>query len=278
MHLVALLCMSISVVQAQDVGDYGKAPAMSRQGLPDALREVGFDQNLGGTLPLDARFRNEEGESVALGSFFGEKPVILSLVYYECPMLCSMVLNGMVRSLRVLKFDVGNEFDMLTISIDPGEQPELAKAKKDGYVKLYKREGADQGWHFLTGDDEDIRRVCESVGFRYTYDPETDEYAHAAGIVVLTPDGRISRYFYGMEYPPRDLRLGLVEAADGEVGNVIDQALLFCFRYDPEAGTYSAAVINILKIAAVLTLIGVAALFTILRRRTPPVALTSRTA
>lgn len=276
--LALLLCILDSgSLQAQDVGNYGKAPEPSRNGLPQALRAVGFDQKLGDALPLDAHFRNEAGESVALASFFGDKPVILSLVYYECPMLCSMVLSGMVRSLRVLKFDVGKEFDIVTISIDPGEQPELAKAKKDGYVKLYKRQDADKGWHFLTGDEEDIRRVTEAVGFRYQYDAETDEYAHAAGIVVLTPDGRISRYFYGMEFPPRDLRLGLVEAADGAVGNFIDQALLFCYRYDPAAGTYSAVVINILKVAAVVTLFSVAALFIILRRRTPPVALTSRT-
>jgi protein SCO1/2 len=273
-----LFGMSCRVGLAQDVGDYGKAPEMSRQGLPEALRTVGFDQNLGAALPLDAQFRNEEGDSVSLADYFGDKPVILSLVYYECPMLCNMVLNGIVSSLRVLKFDVGREFDVVTISIDPDESAELAKVKKDGYVKLYKRAGAAAGWHFLTGEEESIQRVAQAVGFRYEYDPETDEYAHAAGIVVLTPDGYISRYFYGMEYAPRDLRLGLVEAAEGSIGTVIDQALLFCYRYDPAAGTYSAVVINILKVAAALTLIAVAALFIILRRRTPPVALHSRTA
>jgi protein SCO1/2 len=193
-------------------------------------------------------------------------------------MLCSMVLNGMVRSLRVLKFDIGKEFDMLTISIDPDETPELARAKKENYVGLYKREGAEDGWHFLTGEQDAIQRVADAVGFRYTYDPQSDEFAHAAGIVVLTPDGVVSRYFYGVDFPPRDVRLGLVEATDGGVGNVIDQALLFCYRYDPESGTYSAVVFNILKIAAILTLVGLALLFYFLRRRSPSAPLTSRVA
>jgi protein SCO1/2 len=266
-------------VVAQDVGNYGKAPRVPETGLPEALREVGFDQKLGETLPLDATFRDESGASVTLADYFdGDKPVVLSLVYYECPMLCSMVLNGMVRSLRVLKFDIGDEFDMLTISIDPEETPELARAKQESYTGLYKREGAEAGWHFLTGEQSQIQRVADAIGFRYTYDPQTDEFAHAAGVVVLTPDGVISRYFYGVDFPPRDLRLGLVEATDGGVGNVIDQALLFCYRYDPESGTYSAVVINILKIAAILTLVGVALLFYFMRRRSTPMPMTSRVA
>jgi protein SCO1/2 len=273
-----LLGANVASVQAQDVGSYGKAPEMPRTGLPEALRTVGFDQNIGDPLPLDAHFLDENGQSVTLADYFGQKPVILSLVYYECPMLCSMVLNGLVRSLRVLKFDVGDEFNMITLSIDPGEGPELAHEKHKGYVKLYKRPGAGDGWHFLTGDQSQIQRVADAAGFRYAYDADTDEYAHAAGIVVLTPDGTIARYFYGMDYPPRDLRLGLVEAADGKVGNVIDQALLFCYRYDPLAGTYSAVVINILKIAAVVTLVALAVMFYFLRRRVQPVALTSRVA
>ena len=275
---LVLLACSTTLVLAQDVGNYGKAPEIPRTGLPEALREVGFDQRIGEMLPLDARFLDEQGQSVALADYFGDKPVILSLVYYECPMLCSMVLNGLVRSLRVLKFNVGEEFNMITLSIDPGEGPELAQEKQKSYVGLYKREGAAAGWHFLTGEETEIHRVAESVGFRYVYDSETDEYAHAAGVVVLTPDGTIARYFYGMDYPPRDLRLGLVEAADGKVGNVIDQALLFCYRYDPLAGTYSAVVLNILKIAAAVTLIALAVMFYFLRRRIQPAAMTSRVA
>jgi protein SCO1/2 len=275
-----LLCLVIvSPATAQDVGNYGKAPRTAETGLPDALREVAFDQKLGEKLPLDATFRDESGATVALADYFdGDKPVVLTLVYFECPMLCSLVLNGVVRSLRVLKFDVGKEFDMLTISIDPDETPELARAKKENYVGLYKREGAENGWHFLTGEQDAIQRVADAVGFRYTYDPQSDEFAHAAGIVVLTPDGVVSRYFYGVDFPPRDLRLGLVEATDGGVGNAIDQALLFCYRYDPESGTYSAVVFNILKIAAILTLVGLALLFYFLRRRSPSATLTSRVA
>ncbi len=271
-----LLGTCVATVQAQNVGNYGKAPEMSRSGLPEALQTVGFDQKLGEALPLDARFLDANGQSVTLADYFGDKPVVLSLVYYECPMLCSMVLNGLVRSLRVLKFDIGDEFEMITLSIDPGEGPALAKEKQKNYVELYKRSGAMEGWHFLTGEDSQIRQVADAVGFRYVYDEETDEYAHAAGIVVLTPDGTIARYFYGMDFPPRDLRFGLVEASDGKVGNFVDQALLFCYRYDPLAGTYSAAVINILKVAAVATLLAVAVLLYFLRRRVQPVTLTSR--
>jgi protein SCO1/2 len=252
---------------AQDVGSYGRAPEMPPQGLPRALREVGFDQNLGTSLPLDAEFLDESGQSVRLGDYFGDKPVLLSLVYYECPMLCNMVLNGVVRSLRVLKFDAGDEFRILTISFNPEETPELAAAKKSSYVESYGREGAAAAWHFLTGGAEAIRAVCDSVGFRYTYDAETGEYAHASGILVVTPEGKISRYFYGVEYAPKDLRLGLIEAADNKIGNVVDQAFLYCFRYDPEAGTYSAVVMNILRLAATLTIVLVVGLLWILRRR-----------
>jgi protein SCO1/2 len=254
---------------AQNVGNYGRAPETPPQGLPAALREVGFDQRLGAALPLDATFVDDAGKTVRLGDYFGTKPLLLSLVYYECPMLCNMVLNGVVRSLRVLKFDAGNEFEILTLSFDPEETAELAAAKKKSYVESYGRQGAAAAWHFLTGDAAAIRAVCDSVGFRYTYDAETGEYAHASGIVVVTPDGRISRYFYGVEYAPKDLRLGLIEAADNKIGNVIDQAFLYCFRYDPEAGTYSAVVMNILRVAAAVTVVLVAGLLWILRRREP---------
>ena len=254
---------------AQNVGNYGRAPETPPRGLPAALREVGFDQRLGAALPLDATFVDDAGQTVRLGDYFGTKPLLLSLVYYECPMLCNMVLNGVVRSLRVLKFDAGNEFEILTLSFDPEETAELAAAKKKSYVESYGRDGAAAAWHFLTGDAAAIRAVCDSVGFRYTYDAETGEYAHASGIVVLTPDGHISRYFYGVEYAPKDLRLGLIEAADNKIGNVIDQAFLYCFRYDPEAGTYSAVVMNILRVAASVTVVLVAGLVWILRRREP---------
>ncbi|MFQ5599163.1 MAG: SCO family protein [Candidatus Krumholzibacteriia bacterium] len=245
-------------------------PARAQDGIPPQLREVGFDQNLGAQVPLDLVFRDEAGAEVELGRYFGDKPVVLALVYYECPMLCSMVLNGLTSSLRVLKFDIGSDFEVLTISFDPGETPELAAAKKRNYVEEYARPGAAAGWHFLTGGDESIRTLTEAVGFRYVYDPDLDQYAHASGIVVLTPEGRVARYFFGIEYAPKDLRLGLVEAAEGRIGSVVDQVLLYCFRYDPESGTYSAVALNIVRLGGILTVSGIVALILLLRRKGRP--------
>lgn len=242
------------------------ASASAQPGVPAPLREVGFDQKLGDAVPLDARFVDETGVEVTLGSLFGERPVVLSLVYYECPMLCSMALNGLVSSLRVLELSVGREFDVLTVSFDPRETSELAAAKKASYVASYGREGAARSWHFLSGGAEAIAALTEAVGFRYVYDSDTGQYAHAAGIVVLTPNGRIARYFYGIDYPARDLRLGLVEASQGRIGSVVDQVLLYCFQYDPESGSYAAVALNIVRLAGVLTILAIAVLLVVLRR------------
>ncbi|UCE02921.1 MAG: SCO family protein [Candidatus Latescibacterota bacterium] len=242
------------------------APAAAQPGVPTPLREVGFDQNLGGSVPLDARFSDEQGNEVELGRFFGERPVILSLVYYECPMLCSMALNGLVGSLRVLDESIGDEFEVVTVSFDPEETSALAAGKKQSYVASYAREGAADAWHFLTGEAESIRELTNAVGFRYVYDEQTAQFAHAAGIVLLTPEGKIARYFYGIEYPGRDLRLGLVEASEGRIGNVVDQVLLYCFQYNPETGSYAAVALNIVRLAAVLTIVGIALLLLVLRR------------
>jgi protein SCO1/2 len=242
------------------------SPASTQPGVPAPLREVGFDQKLGERLPLDAHFVDERGREVELASFFRDRPVVLSLVYFECPMLCNMALNGLVSSLRVLEQSVGDDFDVLTISFDPGETSELAAAKKASYTASYGREGVAAAWHFLTGSEDAIAALTEAVGFRYVYDSETDQYAHAAGIVLLTPEGRIARYFYGIDYSARDLRLGLVEASEGRIGSVVDQVLLYCFQYDPESGTYAAAALNIVRLAGVLTIFGIAVLLVVLRR------------
>ncbi len=223
--------------------------------LPGPLAEVGFDQRLGEQIPLDLRFLDESGQEVTLGRYFGQRPVILALVYYECPMLCSMVLNGMVSSLRALSFDPGSEFEVLVVSFDPGETPDLAQKAKQIYLNLFDRPGTEAGWHFLTGGDAAIRALTRSVGFRYVYLPEDDQFAHAAGILTLTPEGRVARYHYGVEYAPRDVRLGLVEAADNQIGSMVDQVLLYCFHYDPTTGKYSAAAMNILRLAAASTVI-----------------------
>ncbi len=234
---------------------------------PDLLTDVGIDQKLNEEIPLDLTFRDEAGTMVKLGQFFGEKPVILSLVYYECPMLCTQVLNAMERSLRNVPMDIGKQFNVVTVSFNPRETPQLAAAKKRIYVGLYGRPGADQGWHFLTGDEASIAALAKAVGFRYAYDPASGQYAHASGIMVLTPKGKLSRYFYGIQYPSRDLRLGLVEASNGKIGTPVDQILLFCFHYDPATGKYGLVILNVMRAAGIATVLGICALVFVLRRR-----------
>ena len=236
-------------------------------GLPPALVDVKIDQRLNEQVPLDATFRDETGRAVQLREYFGgTRPVILSLVFYECPMLCNQVLNGMTAMMKVMTLKIGEDYDVLTVSFDPREGPELARRKKDGYVRGLNREGAERGWHFLTGDEANIKRLTESVGFRYSYDAKTDQFAHASGIMVLTPQGKISHYFYGVEYGPRDVRLGLVEASAGKIGSPVDQLLLYCYHYDPATGKY-AWVINLYRGAGVLTVAAMIALLVFLVRR-----------
>ena len=222
---------------------------------PPALRGVGIEQHLNQQVPLDLTFRNEAGEPVTLRSLMRGKPVILSLAYYQCPMLCTLVLNGLVGAMRALPFDAGNEFDVITVSFDPKDTPELAAKKKATYLGEYRRQGAEQGWHFLTGDEASIKALTDAVGFRYNYLPEKGQFAHAAGIMVLTPSGVLSRYFYGVEFAPRDLKFGLMEAANGKIGSPVDQLMLFCFQYDPATGRYTTVVLNAIRVGGVLTLV-----------------------
>ena len=204
---------------------------------------------------------------MTLGDYFGRRPVILVLAYYECPMLCTQVLNGLVSAIGVLNFSVGKEFDIVTVSFDPGETPELARGKKAAYIERYKRAGAEGGWHFLTGSQHSITQLTRAVGFRYAYNAEVDQYAHPSGIIVATPDGRLSRYFYGIEYGPRDLRLALIDAADGKIGSPVDQLLLACFHYDPKSGKYSLAIMRFVQAAGILTVVGIGLTILMLRRR-----------
>ena len=222
---------------------------------PAELRGVGIEQHLNQQVPLDLTFRNEAGEPVTLRSLMRGKPVILSLAYYQCPMLCTLVLNGLVGAMRALPFDAGNEFDVITVSFDPKDTPELAAKKKATYLGEYRRQGAEQGWHFLTGDEASIKALTDAVGFRYNYLPEKGQFAHAAGIMVLTPSGVLSRYFYGVEFAPRDLKFGLMEAANGKIGSPVDQLMLFCFQYDPATGRYTTVVLNAIRVGGVLTLV-----------------------
>ena len=235
-------------------------PGMAATAQIPMLREVGVDQRLGEQVPLDTSFVDESGRTVQLREYFGGRPVVLALVYYECPMLCTQVLNGLVGSLEALTFTAGLEFDVVVVSFDPGETPALAAAKKATYLRRYGRPGAEGGLHFLTGRAESIDALTAAVGFRYAYDPAIDQYAHPAAISVLTADGRVSRYLFGIEFAPRDLRLALVEATDRQIGSVIDQALLFCYHYDPETGTYGLAIMNVIRLAGLLT-VGLAAAF-----------------
>ena len=246
--LASILAASASVALAQ--------PAQEK---PAALREVGYDQRLGEQLPLDLTFRDEAGRPVSLRSLFRGRAMVLSLVYYECPMLCTLTLNGLGSALSVLTFDVGKDFDVLTVSFEPKETAALAAAKKKAYLARYRRPGAEEGWHFLTGDAPAIAALTSAVGFRYAWDVETRQYAHPAGLVVLTPDGRIARYMYGVEYAPRDLRLALVEASQRRIGNPVDTVLLYCFRYDPTRGRYAASVLRLVRLGGVVTVLGLAA-------------------
>ncbi len=218
-------------------------------------------------MPLDAQFRDEDGRTVALGDYFGDKPVLLVLAYFRCPMLCTQVLNGVVRALLEVPLDVGKDFTVLTVSFDPREGPELAAAKKKTYLERYGRPGAEGGWHFLTGEPASIERLTRAVGFRYRYDAKNDQFAHASGIMVLTPGGKIARYFYDISYSPRDVRLGLVEASQGKIGSAVDQILLFCFHYDPNEGKYGPAVMNYLRAGGVLTVLAIGGFVVVLRRR-----------
>jgi protein SCO1/2 len=228
------------------------APANSR---PPRLENVGIEQHLNAQVPPDLTFRDDTGKTVKLGDYFGHKPLILNLVYYNCTMLCGEALAGLSSAMRLVKFDVGNEFDVITVSFDPRETPEMAAAKKIDYVKRYGRANASAGWHFLTGQPDSINALTKVVGFQYQYDPKSNQYAHATAIMVLTPQGRISRYFYGIDFPPKDLRMGLVEASQGKIGNAVDAVLLYCYHYDPETGKYGAMVANILRLAAAATIL-----------------------
>jgi protein SCO1/2 len=263
------LALVLLALPALALAQFGPKPPPMAVGQPDILQEIGWDQKLGEKIPLDLAFKDSTGRDVVLGDYFGDKPVVLSLVYYECPMLCTISLNGLARALEVLSFVPGQEFEVLTVSFDANEGTELAAAKKRAYMASYDKsdEGA-QGWHFLTGDADAVARLTEATGFRFAWDEETEQYAHPAGILVAAPDGTISHYLFGVEYSPKDLRLALVASGEGQVGSAVDQVLLYCFQYDPETGRYSASILNIVRIAGLVTLLAMAGLIlTISKRR-----------
>ena len=229
-------------------------PGQPASDRPPILKDVRIDQKLDAPIPADVPFVDETGRNVTIGDYFGKRPVILALVYYECPMLCTLELNGLVSALETINFNAGDQYDVVAVSFDPGETPSLAATKKTLYLHRYGRPNTGAGFHFLTGRQESIARLTDAVGFRYKYDESIDQFAHPAAITILTPTGRVSRYLYGIEYAPRDLRLALVEAADGKIGTFADQALLFCYHYDPLTGKYGFAIMSLVRLGGILTL------------------------
>ncbi len=268
----ALLIAFFSVIAihsaAAQPAQRGPGQNVGRQeGKPKALENVGIDQRLNEQVPLDIVLKDETGTAVQLKDYFRGKPVVLSLVYYSCPMLCNQVLDGLASSLDVLKFDIGKEFDVVTVSFDARDTSDMARSKKDSYIGRYKREGAEQGWHFFTGDQASIDRLTQAVGFNYAWDEETNQFAHASAVMVLTPEGKLARYFYGIEYAPKEMRLGLIEAADNKIGTPVDQVLLYCFHYDPATGKYGPVVMNMIRLGGGLTVVAIAILFFVTLRK-----------
>ncbi|MCB1024932.1 MAG: SCO family protein [Acidobacteria bacterium] len=242
----------------------------SSNGIPETLKKVGIDQNLDAQIPLDAIFKDSSGREIKLGEYFGkEKPVILALVYYECPMLCNEVLNGLTGSLKGISFDAGKDFDVVAISFDTreNEKPDLAKNKKASYLERYNRPGSSDGWHFLTGKQSEIDKVTKAVGFNYTFDKVTNQFAHAGGIMVLTPQGKVSRYLYGIDYSPKDLKFSIMESSENKIGNPVEQLYLYCFHYDPSSGKYGFAILNVMRLMGVATLLGIGTMLFVFWRR-----------
>jgi protein SCO1/2 len=250
------LALMTAVVSAQgEAPGLRPAAALPSNAVPGVLGKVGFEQRLDQQLPLDLPFKNEAGATVKLGDYFGRKPVVLAFVYYECPMLCTQVLNGLETALRVIHESIGREFDVVTVSFDPRETPVLAAGKKKAYLDRYQRPSAEQGWHFLTGDEASIAALTKAAGFSYVYDEVTGQFAHASGIVVATPAGKLSRYFFGIDYSPRDLKFALIESSNEKIGSLAERLLLYCYHYDPATGNYGFMAMRAVRIGGAVTLV-----------------------
>jgi protein SCO1/2 len=246
-------------------GSMGFTGGIVASNVPPKIEHVTFKQRLGEQLPLDARFTDESGRAVTLGEYFGSKPVVVAFVYYQCPMLCPLVMNGISSALAVVPFTPGKEFEVVLISFDPRDTPEAANAKKRAHLQHWGANQTASGWHFLTGTEPEIKRVTSAAGFTYQWDEETQQFAHVSGLLVTTPNGRLARYFYGVEFSPKDLRLALVDSGEGRLGSVVDELLLYCFHYDPADGKYGAAFMNIMRLGGVLT-VGLIVGFIVLMR------------
>ncbi len=266
--VAGVMMLAATAVSAQH-GGRGLQPqaGLPSDQMPGALQNVGFEQRLDAMLPLDLTFRNEDGREVALGEYFGKRPVLLAFVYYECPMLCSQVLNGITSALMALDERAGREFDVVAVSFDPREQPPMAAAKKKSYLDRYNRANAERGWHFLTGSEASIAALTEAAGFKFAWDEQTQQYAHASGFVIATPEGRLSRYFFGIEYAPRDLKFALMESSAGRIGSLVDQVLLYCYHYDPETGSYSFVAMRAVRLGGAVTLLALVGFVVVALRR-----------
>jgi protein SCO1/2 len=256
MAMMSAVALMTAVVSAQgEAPGIRPAAALPSGQVPDVLSKVAFEQHLNEQLPLDLPFADESGKAVKLGDYFGRKPVVLAFVYYECPMLCTQVLNGLESSLRVINESIGKEFDVVTVSFDPRETPVLAAAKKQAYLDRYKRAGAAQGWHFLTGNQASIDTLTKAAGFSYAWDEQSQQFAHPSGIIVATPEGRLSRYFFGIDYSPRDVKFALIESSSGTIGSLAEELLLYCYHYDPAAGNYGFAAMRAVRVGGAVTLV-----------------------
>jgi protein SCO1 len=265
--LAGLAPFSAQMASAPAASGYKQEPGMVSSVLPAPLRQIGFDQNLGHHIPLDTTFRDEAGATVRLGDYFGTRPVVLVFAYYDCPMLCTLVVNGLASALGVMSLNPGADFEIVTVSFNAGDTPAMATAKKAAYLERYTRAGASEGWHFLTGDQPSIDRLTKAAGFRYVWDADTKQFAHPSGVVVLTPDGRPSSYLFGVEYGPRDLRLGIVEASEGRVGTAVDALLLYCYHYDPMTGRYGLVIMRAVRLAGAATVFTLGAFILVMIRR-----------
>jgi protein SCO1/2 len=263
-----MLAMSLAVAQPPSAFTRGQESGPASQADAGNLKDIGIDQHLDQQIPLDLQFKDENGSTVRLGDYFKKgRPVILTLVYYQCPMLCSEVLTGLDSAMQVMKFTAGNEYEVITVSIDPRDTPEIAKEKKASYLKEYKRPGAEDGWHFLTGQPENITKLAQTVGWKYRWDPKMNQFVHAAGIMLVTPQGKLAQYYYGIEYAPKDLRLGLIEASQDKIGNLVDAVVLYCYHYDPRTGKYGAVVSNMLRIGGAATILLLGGFIVLMVRR-----------
>lgn len=272
------ICVSLSSlttpVRAQ-LAAYNQDATYGKPASENPFANIGLDQRLNTQIPLNLQFRDQNGKAVQLEEYFGEKPVILSFAYYDCPMLCTLVINGLIRTLRTMSLSAGTDFNIVTISINHRDTTAAAALKRQTSLQSYSRKGAENGWSFLTGDEATIQQITQAVGFRYAYDEQSKQYQHPSGIMVLTPDGKLSRYFYGVEYAPRDVRLGLVEASAGKIGSPVDQVLLLCFHYDPTTGKYGLVITRALQLSGLMTVLVLGSFMLISLRRDRREPLTS---